>query len=270
MNTPQMIYGTAWKKERTAELVVQAVKAGFLGIDTACQPKHYHEAGVGEALKILQESGISRENLYIQTKFTPLAGQDPANIPYDKTAPLAQQVAQSFEKSKENLQTNYVDALILHSPLFPFANLLTIWQAMENVAESGGTLRLGISNCYDLNLFVKLYETAKIKPSILQNRFYSDTDYDKELREFCKQKSITYQSFWSLTANPQLLAHPTITTLAKKYDKTVAQIFYRFLIELGITPLNGTTSSLHMKHDLSIFDFSLEAQEIKSIEALLQ
>ena len=270
MKIPEIIYGTAWKKERTTELVTQAVKAGFLGIDTACQPKHYHEAGVGEALKILQESGISRENLYIQTKFTPLAGQDPANIPYDKTAPLAQQVAQSFEKSKENLQTNYVDALILHSPLFPFANLLTVWQAMENVAESGGTLRLGISNCYDLNLFVKLYESAKIKPSILQNRFYSDTDYDKELREFCKQKGVVYQSFWSLTANPHLLSHTTLVALSKKYDKTVAQIFFRFLSQLGITPLSGTTSLEHMQQDLGAFEFSLTLQEVKSIELLLK
>ena len=270
MQIPQMIYGTAWKKERTCELVTQAIRAGFLGIDTACQPKHYHEAGVGEALEILKKSGISRKSLYIQTKFTPLSGQDPLNIPYDKQAPLALQVAQSFLMSKKNLRTNYVDALILHSPLFPFENLLTVWQAMENIAETGGAFHLGISNCYDLNLFVKLYETAKIKPSILQNRFYSDTEYDKELRTFCKQHDIVYQSFWSLTANPQLLEHPTLIELAKKYDKTVAQIFYRFLTLIGITPLNGTTSALHMKQDLSIFDFSLEPQEIESIETLLQ
>jgi diketogulonate reductase-like aldo/keto reductase len=269
MQIPQMIYGTAWKKERTCELVTQAIRAGFLGIDTACQPKHYHEAGVGEALRLLKKSGISRESLYIQTKFTPLSGQDPLNVPYDKQSPLATQVTQSFATSIKNLQTKYVDALILHSPLFPFANLLTVWQAMEEIAESGEAVRLGISNCYDFNLFVKLYETAKIKPSILQNRFYSDTEYDKELREFCKQHDIVYQSFWSLTANPQLLEHPILIELAKKYDKTLEQIFYRFLSHMDITPLNGTTSTLHMKQDLSIFDFSLETQEVKSIEELL-
>ena len=57
---PALIYGTAWKKERTAELVMAAVKAGFRGIDTACQPKHYHEAGVGEALIALKKEGFER------------------------------------------------------------------------------------------------------------------------------------------------------------------------------------------------------------------
>lgn len=269
MQIPQMIYGTAWKKEHTAELVVEAIQAGFLGIDTACQPKHYHEAGVGEAIEILKASGIKREDLYIQTKFTPLSGQDPANVPYDTAASPSAQVAQSFLMSKHNLNTEYVDALILHSPLFPFSNLFTVWQAMEQIAVFGGALRLGISNCYDLNLFIKLYETATIKPSILQNRFYSDTEYDKELREFCKQHGIVYQSFWSLSANPHLLAHPTVTELAKKYGKTAIQIFYRFLTQIGITPLNGTTSLEHMKQDLAIFEFSLQAKEIKSIEQLL-
>ena len=147
---PKIIYGTAWKRERTGELVVQAVKTGFRGIDTACQPKHYEEALVGEALKRLETEGIAREDLYLQTKFTPLEGQDPNRIPYDPAASLATQVAQSFETSQKNLQTEYVDSLVLHSPLFPFKNLMEVWHAMEGVYRSGGARQLGISNCYDL------------------------------------------------------------------------------------------------------------------------
>ncbi len=120
---PKIIYGTAWKKERTTELVVQAVQAGFRGIDTACQPKHYSEEKVGDALVILIEKGFKREDLYIQTKFIPLSGQDPDNTPYDKDASLDVQVAESFEVSKKNLKTDYVDLLVLHSPLFPHAKL---------------------------------------------------------------------------------------------------------------------------------------------------
>lgn len=74
---PPLIYGTAWKKERTADLVIQAIKAGFCGIDTACQPKHYNESLVGEALVKLGKHNISRDSLFLQTKFTPLSGQDP-------------------------------------------------------------------------------------------------------------------------------------------------------------------------------------------------
>jgi diketogulonate reductase-like aldo/keto reductase len=71
---PWLIYGTAWKKERTADLVVQAIQAGFRGIDTACQPKHYDEPLVGAALLRLNELQIERESLFVQTKFTPLDG----------------------------------------------------------------------------------------------------------------------------------------------------------------------------------------------------
>ncbi|HEX5670819.1 MAG TPA: hypothetical protein VFX66_04720, partial [Sulfuricurvum sp.] len=69
---PSLIYGTAWKKERTADLVVQAVLSGFRGIDTACQPKHYEEPLVGAAIRRLRDHSILREDLFIQTKFTPL------------------------------------------------------------------------------------------------------------------------------------------------------------------------------------------------------
>ena len=107
---PWIIYGTAWKKERTADLVVKAIQTGFRGIDTACQPKHYDEPLVGAALHRLQDHGIQRETLFLQTKFTPLSGQDPEKVPYDKNAPVESQVAQSFEVSKKNLQTEYVDS----------------------------------------------------------------------------------------------------------------------------------------------------------------
>src|SRR5687767_8148265 len=103
---PRLIYGTAWKKEKTAELVIKAVKTGFRGIDTACQPRHYNEPLVGEALEELKKSGIEREALFLQTKFTSLGGQDPNQTPYDKNAPLEKQVAQSFEVSQKNLRTN--------------------------------------------------------------------------------------------------------------------------------------------------------------------
>ena len=87
------LYGTAWKKETTTDLVLQAVRAGFRGIDTACQPKHYREDLVGAALKRLsEEHGVRRDSLWLQTKYTPVSGQDPADIPYDPSLPPPQQV----------------------------------------------------------------------------------------------------------------------------------------------------------------------------------
>ena len=266
---PNLIYGTAWKQERTAELVIKAVQAGFRGIDTACQPKHYHEAGVGDALMTLQKQGIKREELYVQTKFTPVEGQDAGTIPYDKEAPPAEQVAQSFAASQKNLQSDYVDALLLHTPLFPFSHLLSVWRAMETIQKSGGARQLGISNCYDLALLKRLYSEAGVKPALVQNRFYDGSGYDTELRRWCGEQGIIYQSFWSLTANPHLLGSEALFTLARKYRKSEAQIFYAFLNAIGIVPLDGTTSQEHMAEDLEISTFELLPSEIRTIEKLL-
>src|SRR5689334_14648073 len=107
---PQLLYGTAWKKGDTSSLVETAIREGFRGIDTACQPKHYDEIGVGAGVaRCLRDDGASRgtltrAELYLQTKFTPFSGQDPARIPYDPAAPLPQQVRQSFAASLRNLQ----------------------------------------------------------------------------------------------------------------------------------------------------------------------
>lgn len=266
---PPMIYGTAWKKERTADLVVQAVKAGFRGIDTACQPKHYEEPLVGEALKRLEAEGINRDDLFLQTKFTPLPGQDPMRVPYDPNASMEEQVAQSFRSSQRNLQSEYVDSLVLHSPVFPKALLLRVWNAMEKVYGEGGARQLGISNCYDLDVLQMLYDNADVKPAVVQNRFYAENGYDRELREWCKESGIVYQSFWTLTANPHILGSELIRNLAMKHGKTEAQIFFRALSRMGIVPLTGTTSPRHMEEDLGIFAFDLTREEVEEVAARL-
>ncbi|HGZ71358.1 MAG TPA: aldo/keto reductase [Nitratifractor sp.] len=261
-----VIYGTAWKKEMTAEYVKQAVRAGFRAIDTACQPKHYREDLVGEGI---EQSGVARQELYIQTKFTPVEGQDPKSIPYDKSAPLARQVEQSFTRSQKNLATEYIDALILHSPLFPFARLMEVWHAMERIKASGSVGAIGISNCYDLRVLQRLSAEAEFAPSIVQNRFYAQSDYDKALRVWLQEQGVVYQSFWSLTANPHVLADKRVIDIATKRDKSPAQIFFAYLQSQGIHPLSGTTSLKHMQDDLEVEQIDLSKEEIAAIEQLL-
>jgi len=265
-----MIYGTAWKQENTATFVQLAIKNGFRSIDTACQPKHYNEklVGIGIANGI-NEMNLKRENIFIQTKFTPISGQDPNNVPYNPNDSIEDQIKKSLKVSLSNLQTLYIDSLVLHSPISPYNELLKAWSVFESFVEKGIVKQIGISNCYDFNLFKKLYEDSTIKPKVLQNRFYAQTSYDKELRAFCKQNDITYQSFWSLTANPHILNSNEVIELCKKYNKTQAQIFYRFLIEIGVTPLNGTTSQKHMKEDLAIYEFSLDKEDINQLGKFL-
>jgi diketogulonate reductase-like aldo/keto reductase len=267
---PRLIYGTAWKKEKTAALVETAIRSGFRGIDTACQPKHYHEAGVGAGIAACIDAGlIARDELYLQSKFTPVNGHDPKQIPYDPAASLSEQVAQSFQRSLQNLKTDYLDGLVLHSPLAQRDELMEVWQAMEQPVARGACKQLGISNCYELNTLRFLYDSATVKPAILQNRFYAATDYDKALRDFCRQHGIVYQSFWTLTANPGLLVHPTLTALAEKYRRSAAQVFFRYLTQAGIMPLTGTTSEQHMREDLAIFEFGLAEDECAAIGELL-
>src|ERR1700675_2856818 len=135
---PKIVYGTAWKKADTERLVATAIRSGFRGIDTACQPKHYNEAGVGAGVKACRNPRVAREDLYLQTKFTHLSGQDPQRIPYDARASLPEQVAQSFAASLRNLQTDYLDCLILHSPMPTAEQTLAVWQAFESLVDAGG------------------------------------------------------------------------------------------------------------------------------------
>jgi diketogulonate reductase-like aldo/keto reductase len=265
---PRIIYGTAWKKDRTAALVEQAVGLGFRGIDTACQPKHYNEVGVGDGVAACLHRGIDRSELYLQSKFTSLSGQDPMQVPYDPNASLSEQVTQSFQTSLKNLQTTYLDCLVLHSPLANPQQTMEVWQAMEQIFHSGGVKQLGISNCYDLQQFELLYRNATIKPAVIQNRFHAQTGYDRATRDFCREHRIIYQSFWTLTANPDVLAHATLQTLAAKYRRSAAQLFFRYLSQIDIIPLTGTTSESHMREDLAIFDFELTADECDAVGML--
>ena len=121
---PTVLRYRTGRKLNTASLVTLALEQGFRAIDTACQPRHYSENLVGDA--VARSSAINREDLFLQTKFTLPGGQDWDNIPYDANAPLEDQVRQSFAKSLQNLRTEYLDALLLHSPA----------RTLENTAPS--------------------------------------------------------------------------------------------------------------------------------------
>ncbi len=262
---PKLLYGTAWKGDRTAALVEQAVLAGFRGVDTACQPKHYSEPGVGRALAALAGKGVAREALFLQTKFTPVDGQDPSRLPYDPDAPVARQVEQSFAASLKNLGTGYLDSLLLHSPLETLEDTLEAWRVMEKFHRAGGARLLGISNCYEPAFMAELHRAADVKPSVLQNRFYARTGYDAELRAWCLDNGLRYQSFWTLTANPHILADPAVLAIARDRGKTPAQVLFGFLSRQGVVPLTGTTSGEHMREDLEAPDIALSAEDVAGL-----
>jgi diketogulonate reductase-like aldo/keto reductase len=223
---------------------------------------------VGAAVSACLNEGLRREELYLQTKFTPLAGQDPEQIPYDSQARLAEQVAQSFQTSTRNLRTSQVDCLVLHSPLSDDKQMREVWQAMELIFDGGGARQLGISNCYSLEYLESLCRSARVPPAVVQNRFYSETDYDRDIRAFCRQQRIIYQSFWTLTANPHILGHENVKALALARGRTPAQILFRCLTQQDVVPLTGTKTEAHLCEDLAIFDFELRPEELDVVSAL--
>lgn len=264
VSVPRLVYGTAWKKDQTARLVELALRCGFRGIDTACQPKHYDEAGVGAGIAAWLAAGGRREELYVQTKFTSLGGQDPARVPYDRDARPAEQVAQSFLVSQRNLGVDTIDGLVLHSPV----RGRETWTAMEALVDAGGVRQLGISNCPDLATLDALVRSARIKPAVVQNRFHAATGYDREIRAYCRANDIVYQGFWTLTANPHVLAHATVRAIAARHRATPAQVLFLWLVLDGVVPLTGTTSETHMREDLAIFALDLDEAERGAIAAL--
>lgn len=253
---PPFLYGTAWKKELSASLVYQALQNGFTAIDTACQPRHYREDLVGEGVRkflVANKSGFKRSDLYLQTKFTSITGQDPNNIPYDPKSTLSEQVNQSVATSLKNFtviegEEPYLDALVLHSPMPSVQETLEVWQTLERYVPEK-IRNLGISNT-DLFTLMELYERASIKPAVVQNRFHGDTKYDIALRKFCAEKGIVYQSFWTLTANPRLMKSHAVQQTAQTVGVGPANALYVLVMGLDNTVvLNGTTNQKHMKGD---------------------
>jgi diketogulonate reductase-like aldo/keto reductase len=245
------------------------VAAGFTAIDTANQLIHYEEARVGEALNALGKNGTTRDKLFLQTKFTPVNGQD-HRTPYDATADLTTQVKQSFASSLTHLHTDYIDSYVLHGP-YSRRGLgkedREVWAAMEAIYLSGKTKMIGISNVTADQLRL-LCEQAIHKPMVVQNRCYAVTGWDQEVREICKTHGMIYQGFSLLTANQAILDDPEIRAIAKRLGTGIAQVIFRFAMQIGMLPLTGTTNPQHMKEDLQSESFMLSPEEILRIETI--
>ena len=266
---PSFMYGTAWKKEATTQLVQLAVGAGFTAIDTANQLIHYQEALVGEALLALAQQGVTRDRLFLQTKFTPTNGQD-HRTPYDASATLTTQVTQSFDSSLAHLHTDYLDSYVLHGPYQRqglSASDWEVWAAIEGLYRSGKTKMIGISNVTAEQL-TQLCARAAVKPMMVQNRCYAALGWDKDVREICRTHAIIYQGFSLLTANQGIFAEPAIRAIAQRLGVGLAQVVFRFAMQVGMLPLTGTTNPQHMKEDLQAEQLALTAEDIRIIETV--
>jgi diketogulonate reductase-like aldo/keto reductase len=267
---PDFLYGTAWKEDRTAALTELAIRAGFRGIDTANQRRHYHETAVGEGLAAAYRTGVvTRANLFLQTKFTYQRGQD-HRLPYDPSASLAEQVAQSLDSSLVHLATDHVDSFVLHGPSsgYDWTDAdAEVWEAMRKERDAGRTRLLGVSNVSLPHL--EQMESARSElPAFVQNRCFARVGWDREVRSFCSQRKIIYQGFSLLTANPEVVQHPPLTALAREMNATPAQLVFSFARAVGILPLTGTSSADHMKEDLASLAITLPPDLVRAIESM--
>lgn len=270
VRVPRFLYGTAWKEDETQRLTELALQQGFRGIDTANQRRHYHEAAVGQAvLASIARGRLVREDVFLQSKFTFQRGQD-HRLPYDANDPISMQVEHSFTSSLEHLGIEAIDSYLLHGPT-QRVGLTTAdwsaWRAMEAIHDSRRARMLGVSNV-TLEQLQLLWQEARVRPRFVQNRCYAVDGWDRRVRDFCSANQMVYQGFSLLTANRTALAHHELARIADRHGRSTSQIVFRFALDVGMMPLTGTTDADHMRADLDVFDFRLDADEIERIERL--
>ena len=224
---------------------------------------------MGDALQSLAQKGIKREALFLQTKFTSADGQDD-RTPYDPSADLTSQVRQSFASSLGHLHTDYLDSYVLHAPLSRRGlgeGDWEVWAAMETLYQSGKTKMIGVSNITAAQL-AQLCDRTQVRPMMVQNRCFAALAWDKQVREICRVHGIIYQGFSLLTANREVFAQPELRAIAQRIGAGLAQVIFRFALQIGMLPLTGTTSEQHMKEDLAAEQFSLTEEEVQHIEMI--
>src|SRR5256885_4591986 len=244
---PLIMYGPAWKEDRTQALVLEALAPGFRAFDPANQRKHYVEEEVGAAVRTAMASGtVTREDLFLQTKFTYQRGQD-HRLPYDPDCDLTTQVRQSVVSSLEHLGVTRIDSYILHGPSrssgLGQADWQT-WRAMEDAVDGGLVGLLGISNV-SVDQLNTLLGGVRIRPAFVQNRCLARASWDAQVRAICQTHDIIYQAFSLLSGNRQVLLQPCVIEIADRHDKSFPQVVYRLALQLGMLPLTGTTDGAH-------------------------
>ncbi len=244
---PQLGFGT-WRIKKEAEClaaITSALKAGYRHFDTA--QIYGNEALVGKALKA---SGIKRDELFITTKIW----ND--NMWWVDLIP-------SFEESLKNLQTDYVDLLLLHFPVTELRR--PAWERMEELAQSGQVKSIGVSN-YTIKHLEELLKESSIRTAINQVELHVYLQ-QPELVAFCQKHNIVVEAYSPL-AHAYGLDNPILIEIGKQYGKTAAQVMVRWCIEQGTVPLPKSIHPDRIKENIDVFDFVLSKADLQKIKKL--
>ena len=256
-----IVYGAKSKGDETDKLVTQAISAGFRHIATGGFHSEYNESAVGIGWK---ESGVPRNELYLQTLFVAKSvnnyGAQNCKVegcPASSDLTIENQVHLSIKSSLHNLQTTYIDSVLVHNfraKLQTYEDTLAAWRVLESYVEKGIIRHLGIVSVHDRDYLSRLHNETKVTPSIIQNRFHSNRGYDVELRPMFKDLGMANQLFWILTgsAGGRVRNNGIITEIARKQGVSNEVLLYSFVtVCLGSTPLIGSKTLKHMEEDVT-------------------
>ena len=232
--------------EEAEEAVYIAIKNGYRLIDTA---QYYgDEVGVGKGVrKAIDEGIVKREDIFVTSKIY-------ASTDHNK----------AIEKSLSKLDLDYIDLLLIHQPGFDDKGL---YQTMEKYYKEGKLKAIGISNYYTKEAIDEVLSYAKIVPAVIQNEnhiYYQNN----ELQEYVKQYGIIIESWYPFGGRghtDENFNNETIIKIAKKYNKTSAQIILRWQLQAGYIAIPGSKNPDHIKENISIFDFELSDEDMKEI-----
>ena len=234
--------------EETANSVYYALEDGYRLIDTA---QYYgNERGVGEGLRRAIDDGIvTREEVFITTKIMPSSYNNAYN---------------SIDESLERLGVDYIDLLLIHQP---GSNDEEVYKAMEQGIYDGKVKSIGISNYYTKEEIDEVLSYATIVPAVIQNEnhiYYQNTD----LKEYVSKYGIIIESWYPFGGRghtSENFNNEVIRDIATKYNKTSAQIILRWQLQAGYIVIPGSSNPDHILENYSIFDFSLNEEDMKNI-----
>ena len=226
--------------------VLDAIEVGYRSIDTAAI--YNNEKAVGDALK---QSGVAREDLFITTK---VWIQDTG---YEKTK-------KAFEKSLSKLQLDYLDLYLIHQPM---SDVYGSWRAMEELYKEGRIKAIGVSNFYPDRL-VDLILHNEVVPAINQvetHPFYQQIEGQRLMNEY----NVQIES-WAPFAEGQnnIFNNPILVSLAKKYNKSVAQIVLHWLTQRDVIVIPKSVNKDRIIENFNIFDFNISEEDMQLIATL--
>ena len=225
--------------------VQSALTAGYRHFDTA--QVYGNEAYLGEALELAK---ISRHDVSITTKIA-------------NANQYWQDVVPSFDQSLQRLRTDYVDLLLLHSPVTDLRG--PAWQELEKIHASGRAKSIGVSN-YTIRHLTELLAESKCIPAVNQVELHVYLQ-QPELVKFCHRHNIVVEAYSPL-AHAHGLDSPVLADIAKKHHKSPAQIMIRWCLDVGTAPLPKSAHPDRIKQNLDVFDFRLDADDLARIKPL--